>query len=142
MEIKRLVALALLAMALSSVAVCAATGLQIIYIDYANNADEIVVIFNASPLVLNLTGYRLWSQGDQEFVFGISELNPQQPVIAAYDVVRIHSGMCNPLSDPRDFRWQKADGSCYLANVWNDSGDIARLFAPGGVTPISEYHYP
>lgn len=117
------------------------SGLQIIYIEYANNADEIVVLFNATPFDIDLTGYRIWSYGGQEFVFQKTALNPQDPVIRAFDVVRVHSVYCGAFEDPRDFNWMNKDASCRQSAVWNDDGDQAKLFSPGSDIPISEYSY-
>ena len=117
------------------------SGLHIVYIDYANNTDEVAVVFNASPAPIDLTDYVLKSQGNQQFIFRSSAVNPQTPSIGAFDVVRIHSPSCQHLQDPRDFNWVNKDGSCRHSNVWNDNGDKAQLFAPDG-SLIAEYSYP
>lgn len=120
----------------------AESGLQIIYIEYANNADEIVVLFNATPSDIDLTGYKIWSHGGQEFVFQKTALNPQDPVIRAFDVVRVHSVYCGTFENPRDFNWVNKDGSCRQSAVWNDDGDVARLFPPGSDVAIATLTYP
>lgn len=122
--------------------VTAKSGLQILYISYNTNQDEVVVIFNASPYSVDLIGYTLWSQGDQQFVFGETTLNPQPPVIAAFDVIRVHAKMCDVPQTARDFRWATKAGLCYRSNVWNDKGDQAKLYAQGNDNPISVYTYP
>lgn len=141
---KKSLAIASLAMVLlaGSFVASGQSGLRIIYITYASNQDEVVVIFNANPVSIDMTGYKLWSQGGQQFVFGVSSLNPQTPTIGAFDIVRVHCRMCDVPSDPRDFRWQKVDGGCYQASVWNNKSDSAKLFAPGSDVPINEYSYP
>jgi len=116
-------------------------GLRIVYIDYANNQDEVAVLFNASPSPVDLTGYRLTSEGGQGFIFVSSTVNPQTPSIGAYDVVRVHVASCLVQRDPRDFNWVTKQGACYKANVWNDKGDKAILFDPRNV-PVAEYSFP
>ena len=103
---------------------------------------EVVVIFNESGRWIDLSGYRLESEGGQSFEFGISEANPQPPWISPFDIVRVHSGICELLAGARDFFWETVEGTCYTAEVWNNQGDVARLYAPGGSIPIAEYSYP
>lgn len=45
-------------------------------------------------------------------------------------------------SHARDYRWLTKEGAGYKSNIWNDAGDVAKLYAPGSDVAISEYSYP
>ena len=114
--------------------------LCIVYIDYGTNDDEVVVLLNRGREPINLTGYALWSDGEQKFTFGVSKLNKRDPIIQPLDIVRVHVKHCDSFEDPRDFIWTNKDGTCRKSNVWNDNGDIARLYSPTG-DPVDVYCY-
>jgi len=118
------------------------TGLKIIHIEYSSNDDEIIVIFNPTRKDIDLTGYRIWSEGGQEFVFTVSDINPHNPVIRAYDVVRVHSGSSADSNDARDFCWLTQEGNRYRDQVWDDVSDVAKLFPYESAVPIATYSYP
>lgn len=115
--------------------------LYIAYIDYRTNDDEVVVLLNRGREPIDLTGYVIRSErGQQEFKFGVSSLNPHNPVIQPLDIVRVHVKYCGPFADPKDFIWINEQGECYKGNVWNDKGDVAILYSPTG-DPVDVYSY-
>ena len=116
--------------------------LHIVWIDCRSNQDEVVIIVNGSAQDIDLTGYRITSEGGQEFVFEKTHVNDSCCIIKAYDILRIHSGPGNdrPFDDPRDLHWLRKDGLPYRARVWNDDGDKAELIdANGNVVDVYEY---
>ena len=131
-----------LATAVAMVQASPIAALTIVHIEFNNEAGEIIVLFNPNPFDVDLTGYRIWSEGEQEFTFGESAVNPQDPVIRAFDVVRVHSIHCQVFEDARDFNWINKDGSCKQVAVWNNITDVARLFPPEGNAPIATFSYP
>ena len=104
--------------------------LCIAYIDYRTNDDEVVVLLNRGREPIDLTGYVLWSDGGQQFTFGVPGLNKQDPIIQPLDIVRVHVKHCDAFEDPRDFIWTNKDGTCRKSNVWNDEGDTGKLISP------------
>ena len=117
-------------------------ALHIAWIDCQNNQDEVVIIVNGTNEDIDLTGYRLISQGGQEFLFQKTALNDNCCIIKAYDILRIHSGPKNdrPFDDPRDLHWLTKKGEPRIKNVWNDEGDRAELIDKEGKI-IDVYQY-
>jgi len=116
--------------------------LKIVCIKTDCRGGEVVVILNATSREIDLTGYLITSEGGQSFEFRKSEINPQVPRIGPFDIVRLHSQICDVFAGPRDFFWVTKEGECYNAPVWNNSADVARLYAPcNSVDPISIFSY-
>ena len=121
-------------------------GLSILCISEDAQGREVVVIFNNSPVRIDLTGYILKSGGDgedsQQFEFRNCQINLNPPSIAPFDIVRVRSGGCGTTTDARDFFWITSDGSCRVGEVWNNKGDVARLFHPDDLEePVAIYSY-
>jgi len=114
--------------------------LCIAHIDYRTNDDEVVVLLNRGREPIDLTGYVIRSDvGGQEFTFGVSALNPHDPVIQPLGIVRVHVKDWS-FPDPRDFIWINKQGEPYKGKVWNNHGDTARLYSPTG-DPVDVYCY-
>jgi len=115
--------------------------LCIAHIDYRTNDDEVVVLLNRGREPIDLTGFYIWSEGEQKFTFNASGLNEEQdPIIQPLDIVRVHVKHCGPFADPRDFIWINKDGTCRKSNVWNDGGDVGILYSPTDA-PLDVYSY-
>jgi hypothetical protein len=119
---------------------------HIAWVHCVGNADEVIVIVNATNEDVDLTGYELNSLGGQTFRFEISAWNPGCCLIRAYETLRVHSGYRNATTsyeDPRDLHWLDSNGQPSREPVWRDIHDIATLFTPEGeVVTFYEYGQP
>ena len=117
-------------------------GLSILCISEDAQGREVVVIFNNSPETIDLTGYILTSEGEQQFEFKNCQINLNALSIAPFDIVRVRSGGCETETDTRDFFWVTQSGACYIDEVWNNNSDVARLFRPDAPdVPVAIYSY-
>jgi len=87
-------------------------NVKIITIHY-KGSDEYIVIKNTGNTAVNLSGWRLWSKGNQWYTFSNITLQPGQSI-------SIHSG-------------PKATGIVWTKKyVWNNNGDEAVLYDSSG----------
>jgi len=98
----------------------ASYSVKIITIHY-KGSDEYIAIKNTGSTAVNLSGWRLWSKGNQWYTFPNITLQPGQSI-------SIHSG-------------PKATGIVWTRKyVWNNNGDEAILYDSSG-NIIDRYSY-
>ena len=98
-----------------------------VVIQNVNLETDVVTITNQASVPQDMTGWTLESEvGGQVFPF------PDGYVLAAGGTVRITSGLGSYSNPPAVLEWLKADGTPYLAYVWNNSGDPAVLYDDEG----------
>jgi Lamin Tail Domain len=115
-------------------------SLHIAWIDCLSK-DEVVIIVNGEASDVDLTNYKLSSSGGETFAF------PDNTIIKAHDILRIHSGPGNnqTFTDPQhDLSWLNGGGKPRTEEVWNNDGDTAILAdaSTPQVHVLDFYRYP
>lgn len=117
--------------------------IHISYINCVAEADEVVIVLNATNRPVDMTGYALTNASrGLTFVFERTPTNAGCCTLGPNEAFRIHTGLRNleRFDGPYDLHWLREPGQPEPERIWDDSGDVAKLLNPQGEV-VDTYAY-